>query len=156
MRNLLALLGAALVVFAIVGWYRGWYQFETAAGADGQRDVKIEINGPKIGKDLKHGTQQLENVLEKGKNQPPAIPPAAAQAVQLPGGLRYPADAPRPTQLPPPTGPVFGAPTAPPPNYAPPGYPQGETYVLPPTSPAVPAPQAPRPYPNFDYNKSGD
>lgn len=131
MRNLLALLGAALVVFAVVGWYRGWYQFETATGAGGQHDVKIEINGPKIEKDLHRGTQKIENALEnKVKNLPPAAPPAPAQAVQLP-----------------PRGPVLGAPSAPP-SYAPPSYPQGDAYVLPPTSPSGSPPQAPRPYPN--------
>ena len=133
MRNLLALLGAALVVFAVVGWYRGWYQFETEPGAGGQRDVKIEINGPKIEKDLHQGTQKLENALaNKAKILSPVTPPAPAQAVQLP----------------PPTGPIPGGPSMPPPSYSPPGYPQGETYVLPPTSPSLPAPQAPRTYPN--------
>lgn len=132
MRNLLALLGAALVAFAIVGWYRGWYQLETEPGAGGQRDVKIEINGPKIEKDLHHGTQKLENALEnKAKILPPVTSPTPAQAVQLP-----------PTR-----GPIPGSPP-PPPSYPAPVYPQGETYVLPPTSPAVPAPQFPRSYPN--------
>jgi hypothetical protein len=135
MRNLLALLGAALVVFAVVGWYRGWYQFETTAGAGGQHDVKIEINGPKIEKDLHRGTQKIENALEnKVKNLQPGAPPASPalpQAVQLP-----------------PPGPVLGAPTSTPPSYAPPAYPQGDTYVLPPTSPSGSTRQAPRPYPN--------
>src|SRR5947208_2280392 len=32
MRNLLALLGAAVVAFAVVGWFLGWYQIKTTPG----------------------------------------------------------------------------------------------------------------------------
>jgi hypothetical protein len=132
MRNLLALVGAALVVFAVVGWYRGWYQLESEPGAGGQRDVKIEINGPKIQKDLHQGTKKLENVLEnKAKSGQPVTPPAPPQAVQFP-----------------PPGPVLGAPSAPPPGFGAPTYPQGEAYVLPPTSPSGVTPPIPHPYPN--------
>ena len=126
MRNILALVGAALVTFAVVGWYRGWYQVETEPGPGGKSEVKIDINGPKIEKDLHQGTQKLENALEK-KAQSPAAP----QAVQLA----------------PPTGPVPGGPPAPPPSYWAP-TPQGETYVLPPASPSLAVPQVPRSNPN--------
>jgi hypothetical protein len=126
MRNLLALLGAALVTFAVVGWYRGWYQVSTEPEPGGHREVKIDINGPKIKNDVQQGTQQLEQVIENkvkgGSAEGPALPP---QGATVPPGTNAV-----------PSGGQF----APPAGFAPPVYapPQGETYVLP---PATPAPQ---------------
>jgi hypothetical protein len=122
MRNLLALLGLALVAFAVVGWFRGWYQFQTVTEPDGHRDVKIEINGPKIDKDVHQGAQTLEKAIESKINKTP--------------GNTSSAPAPSPANAP--------APVYPPPVSTPPGYPQGEQYVLPPvTAPPVHQPGRP-------------
>jgi len=126
MRNLLALLGAVLVTFAVVGWYRGWYQVTTEPEPGGHREVKIDINGPKIGNDLQQGTQKLEHAIEnKVKGAPSEAPTAPPQAAQVTPGTNA---APGGAQFVTPTG--FG------PVYA---APQGEEYALPPATP-VPAP----------------
>jgi hypothetical protein len=114
MRNLLALVGLLVVIFAVAGWFLGWYQFET----DGHHDVKIEINGPKIEKDVHQGAQKLEKAVENkvnnGSPNTPALPPGYTPGTPPPGG------------------------------GLPPIYPQGEQYVLPPSTP-VPVQQPQRP-----------
>jgi hypothetical protein len=130
MRNLLALFGAALVAFAVVGWYRGWYQLTTEPEPDGHREVKININGPKIEKDVQQGTQKLEQALENKLKGSPGPPTASPQAGQ---------------QLPPGTNTVPGsAPFVPPAGFGPVyASPENEGYVLPPATP-VPATPLPR------------
>jgi hypothetical protein len=120
MRNLLALLGAALVAVAVVGWYLDWYKIQTEPGSAGHREVKIDINGPKIKQDLGKGREKLRDAIES-KGQQPAAPNAAPTS-----GATNP-------QFPTPPG--FGA-----------GYPTPEEqgYVLPPQN--TPSPTAPRVY----------
>jgi hypothetical protein len=130
-RNLLALFGAALVAFAVVGWYRGWYQFTTEPEPDGHREVKININGPKIEKDVQQGTQKLEQALENKLKGSPGQPTATPQAgQQLPPGTNA---VPGSAQFAPPAG--FG------PVYA---SPENEGYVLPPATPVPATPPSPK------------
>ncbi|GIW80783.1 MAG: hypothetical protein KatS3mg105_2590 [Gemmatales bacterium] len=51
MRNLLALMGAALLMFAGVGWYLNWYSISKAKGTDGE-SLNIGINSSKIKADV--------------------------------------------------------------------------------------------------------
>ena len=62
MRSLLTLVGAAVVTFAVVGWFLGWYKVRTTPGPDGHREVQIDFNGPKIKEDLNKGEQKILNV----------------------------------------------------------------------------------------------
>lgn len=65
MRNLLALIGLAVVTFAGIGWYRGWYEVQKDRGT-GQ--VEIDIDGKKIGEDLHRGSQHVQDAWEsRGK-----------------------------------------------------------------------------------------
>jgi hypothetical protein len=121
MRNLLALLGAALVTFAVVGWFRDWYKIQTGPDAAGHREVNIDINGRKIKQDLNKGREKLHEVLDhKGQETAPAAAHAAPNA-------GTPAFAP-----PPGFGPTV--PTS-----------QGEEFVLPSGNAVAPTP-APRVY----------
>jgi hypothetical protein len=54
--------GAAVVTFAVVGWFLGWYQVRTTPGPDGHRAVNIDLNGAKIKEDLKKGEQKILSV----------------------------------------------------------------------------------------------
>ena len=80
MRNLLALLGFALVTFLVVGWYLDWYHVTPKAGATpGHRSVEIDINSKKIGEDVHKGVQagseKIHDLFDKdGK---PVAQPAA-------------------------------------------------------------------------------
>jgi hypothetical protein len=83
MRNLLALLGFALVTFLAVGWYLDWYHITPKAGATpGHRSVQIDINAKKIGDDVHKGVtageEKVHELLDKdGK-------PIAKSASELP------------------------------------------------------------------------
>jgi hypothetical protein len=61
MRNLLALLGFALVAFLGVGYYLDWYHVAPKASeTTGHRTVEIDINSKKIGDDVHKGVEAVE------------------------------------------------------------------------------------------------
>jgi hypothetical protein len=64
-RNVLALLSACMLVFAGVGWYRGWYRVQSSPAPAGHHAVNIDIDRDKIGKDLHEGEEELQKVIEK-------------------------------------------------------------------------------------------
>jgi hypothetical protein len=78
MRNLLALFGAVLLTFAVVGWYLDWYKIQSRPSADGHRKFSIDINGPKISEDLSKGQEKLKHALESKEKKPAAEPGPAA------------------------------------------------------------------------------
>src|SRR5579859_1514380 len=83
MRNLLALLAAVVLVFAGVGWYRGWYRVQSNAAPPGHHAVNIDIDKDKIGRDLHDGEAELQKVLDsklsaKDANQAEKAPADAA------------------------------------------------------------------------------
>ena len=63
MKNILALLAFALLVFAGVGWYLGWYKIQSTPTADGHRQISIDLNTPKITDDLNTGKEKLRDLL---------------------------------------------------------------------------------------------
>jgi hypothetical protein len=66
MRNLLALVGAAVLTFAAVGWYLGWYTLQPAlSSTPGHQSVNIDIDGKKLNADLKTGEKKAEKVLDR-------------------------------------------------------------------------------------------
>jgi hypothetical protein len=70
MRNLLALLGAALVTFLLVGWYLDWYHITPKAGASpGHNGVEIDVNSKKIGDDVNKGIKAGEEKLHELTNK---------------------------------------------------------------------------------------
>ena len=92
MRNLLALLGAAIVTFLVVGYFLDWYHIQAIPGSDGHRQVNIDVNTPKITTDLKQGEATVEHLIEKNKQgtesqqapTPNSAPtPSAPNAVQV-------------------------------------------------------------------------
>jgi hypothetical protein len=101
MRNLFALLGAALVTFVAVGWYLDWYKVKTEPDASGHREVNIDINGPKIKEDLHKGRERLEQAIDSKANTPAAQAPA-------PSTNHGSAPAPAPASLGTPSAPTEG------------------------------------------------
>lgn len=51
MKNLLALIGALVVGFAIGGWYLGWYQLGVTKTSDGNLHVETNVNTKKLADD---------------------------------------------------------------------------------------------------------
>jgi hypothetical protein len=96
MRSLLTLVGAAVVTFAVVGYFLGWYKVRTTPGPDGHREVTIDVNGPKIKEDLKKSEARLLNAAQ-GTGTPgvPSMPP-----------LPTPGTYASPNPAPPPPGPI--------------------------------------------------
>jgi hypothetical protein len=59
MRNLLALIGLAVVGFAGIGWYMGWYKLSFSRSSDGNLEIKTDVNTQKVGAD---STEALKNL----------------------------------------------------------------------------------------------
>lgn len=71
MRNLLALLGLAIVTFFGLGWYLGWYSIAVEAGTDGKQKVQLDVDTKKITDDAKKGLQKVEKFREGTSNSSP-------------------------------------------------------------------------------------
>jgi hypothetical protein len=51
MRNLLALIGLLVVVFAAVGWYCGWYKLSVSRGDEGKIQINTDVDTQKLSED---------------------------------------------------------------------------------------------------------
>jgi hypothetical protein len=76
MKNLLALIGALIVGFAVVGWYMGWYKLGVTKSTDGNLHVETNVNTNKVVEDssdaLKRAGQFIDNHAAQGdKNAAP-------------------------------------------------------------------------------------
>jgi len=69
MRNLLALLAAAVLVFAGVGWYLNWFKVQSVSEAFGHRSVNIDIDSHKISDDLHKGEAKVQQAIEKEQHK---------------------------------------------------------------------------------------
>ena len=78
MRNLLALIGAVVVGFAVVGWYLGWYQLGVTKSTEGNMNVETQVNTKTVvddsGAAIKKAGELVGGHLEKAsKDGPPAL-----------------------------------------------------------------------------------
>src|SRR5262245_22807819 len=69
MRNLLAFLGAAIVVFGGLGYYLDWYKIDRVMSLTGHQQISIDIDGKKIAGDVhrgaERGAEKIQDLLEK-------------------------------------------------------------------------------------------
>ena len=90
MRNLLAFLAAAALVFLGVGWYLDWYKVKSVPSAPGRQSFNIDVDKEKLTRDVQQGVRKTEEkvheVLEKRRQEanPTGAPARPAEAV--PGG----------------------------------------------------------------------
>jgi len=83
MRNLLSLVGAAVVTFAGLGWYLGWYTLErTPSNTPGHQSINIDINGSKISSDVRRGEQKVEKAVQNAGHVDSAKTTAPGQTSQ--------------------------------------------------------------------------
>ena len=68
MKNLLAFLGAAVLVFAGVGLYLNWFHIARGPAVAGHKAFNIDLNTDKIESDAQKGG---EKVLERDREGPP-------------------------------------------------------------------------------------
>src|SRR5262245_39724561 len=119
MRNILALIGLVVVVFAGVGWYMGWYKLNYSKSTEGTLQIQTDVDTKKVGAD---STEFLKNVgtvigshVDKAGKDVQTTPPTTAPGT-TPGpvtpvqGLQ-----PDPTLPPIPLAPTSGTPAPTPP-----------------------------------------
>ncbi len=97
MRNILALIGLAVVGFAGLGWYFQWYSFASHTGLDGRTKYELDVDTKRIAEDAKTfgskvskavAPEPASNAPAPGTVGPPAPPAAPATGVQVgPDGL---------------------------------------------------------------------
>jgi len=85
MRNLLALVGLALVLFVAVGWFRGWYTFQFSPGKDGRTDFNVSVDTTKMNADRRDGTSKVGDFIDGFKKGDSTPTSTAATAAGLPG-----------------------------------------------------------------------
>ncbi|MBI3823884.1 MAG: hypothetical protein HY289_14540 [Planctomycetes bacterium] len=72
MRNILALIGAVVVLVAAGGWYLGWYKLSTEPGADGHINIKADVDKQKILDDEKKAQQKVGEIINNQTSGTPA------------------------------------------------------------------------------------
>ena len=63
MRNLLALLGLAVVLFVGLGWYLGWYHVALTPTANGKK-VEFDIDTSKVKDDVSAGYEKGKDLID--------------------------------------------------------------------------------------------
>jgi hypothetical protein len=58
MRNLLALAAVAVIAFAVIGHYQGWYTFRRSATPDGRQTIQVDVD-----------TKRIENNVNEAKKE---------------------------------------------------------------------------------------
>src|SRR5262245_35675386 len=85
MKNLLALVGLAVVGFATAGWFWGWYKIAKQTDAKGHPQLNIQVNPEQIQNDINKVKQQVIKGVDIPSPPPmPPLPPT--QQVPLPPG----------------------------------------------------------------------
>src|SRR5260370_1370972 len=74
MRNLLALIGAVVVLVAGLGWYLEWYKLGVEPGTPGHPKINVEVETDKIKDDLKKGRESVGGLLHNEKKNVEGIP----------------------------------------------------------------------------------
>jgi hypothetical protein len=67
MKNLLAFLAAAVIMFGGVGWYLDWFQIFNGPAASGHYNVNLDFNARKIEEDVKNGEAKVAEAVEKAR-----------------------------------------------------------------------------------------
>jgi hypothetical protein len=93
MKNLLALIGLVVVVFAGVGWYCGWYKLNLTKSPDGNLEIQTEVNTNKVADDSSAFFQKMGKMVgEKARQDAqPAAAPGATPGPTPPSSAPAPA-----------------------------------------------------------------
>ena len=92
MKNLLALVGLAVVAFAGVGWYMGWYKVKVDRSASGELQVETKVNTKQVSEDTSNWLQQAGKFLDSKvqKASEDAKTPQPGPAGTTPGPVTSP------------------------------------------------------------------
>ena len=69
MRNLLALIGAAVVAFVGLGWYLGWYTFALEPSANGKQRIQLDVDTDKLTDDVGKFGKTLGSAVQGTKDE---------------------------------------------------------------------------------------
>jgi hypothetical protein len=83
-KNLLALIGLAVVAFVGAGYYLGWYSIGAQADSQGHQEFKIQVDASKVESDVTKGEQKVVKALQKQGVVQSQTPPLPVQQ-SLPG-----------------------------------------------------------------------
>jgi hypothetical protein len=72
MRNLLALIGLAVVLFFGLGWYFQWYTFSIQSTDNGRKRIELDVDTIKIVSDTKSGVEKVGAILDAPKSPAPS------------------------------------------------------------------------------------
>lgn len=86
MRNLLALIGLAVVGFGGVGWYCGWYKLNVGKGTDGNLQIETEVKTNKVIEDSSSFFQKVGKIATE-KMEKDGQPVSAPVATPGPGSV---------------------------------------------------------------------
>jgi hypothetical protein len=89
-KNLLALLGLAIVLFAGLGWYLGWYHVAVTPAADGHRKVEFDVNTSKLKEDVSSGYDKSKEFIDTFRKDKPASTAPAEDAKDFVGPPKPP------------------------------------------------------------------
>jgi hypothetical protein len=92
-RNILALIGAAVVIFVGLGWYLGWYTFALQAGSDGKQRIQLDVDTHKITDDVKKVGQTVGKTVQEVKEKSDEAKPAEFVGPPLPPHAATPGQA---------------------------------------------------------------
>ena len=67
MKNLLAFLGAAVLVFVGVGLYLNWFHIARGPAVAGHKAFNIDLNTDKIKSDAEKGGEKVVDAIEKAR-----------------------------------------------------------------------------------------
>jgi hypothetical protein len=102
-KNLLALVGLAVVGFVAAGYYLGWYNIGAQMDSQGNKKLEIQVDASKVEHDIHQGEQVVEKKLQNRtavSGSTPQAPPAPAVTPSLPGMPPGMSDQPAPANLP--------------------------------------------------------
>jgi hypothetical protein len=78
MRNLLALVGAVVVGFGVIGWYCNWYSLGISKTPDGNLQVETNVNTKKVADDsgafFKKAGETVNSQLDRASQGAQAAP----------------------------------------------------------------------------------
>lgn len=98
MRNLLALLGAAVVTFVCLGWYLDWFKISRQPSPQGgTQRFQLDVERDKIAKDVEHGVDAASSLLDRKPSNPTPAPETNDKPPQPP---QPPANPGQPNRLP--------------------------------------------------------
>jgi hypothetical protein len=90
MKNLLAFLAAAVIMFGGVGWYLDWFQIFNGPAAAGHHVFSVDLDAAKMQADVRKGEATVADAIEKARKDAAANKAAAGTAEPVVNSLPAP------------------------------------------------------------------